>query len=92
MTAERDARQYREVRRRFLTNGGNAVAVSVANLATDVDVTFTIAEPDASYAVLVTPSWLTTFRVTNKATTGFTVEFGTAAGASDSIDYAILRA
>jgi hypothetical protein len=49
-------------------------------------------EPDANYAVLVTPSWLTTHRVTSKATTGFTVDFGTAApGGGGTIDIMMVR-
>lgn len=48
-------------------------------------------EPDASFAVLVTPNWLTTHRVTSKATTGFTVDFGTAAPAGATFDYIMVR-
>lgn len=48
-------------------------------------------EPDANFAVLVTPNWLTTWKVTGKATTGFTVTFGTAAPASATFDYMIVR-
>lgn len=51
----------------------------------------TMAEPDANYGVWVSPSWLTTWRVTSKATTGFTVDFGTAAPASATIDWLITR-
>jgi tetrahydromethanopterin S-methyltransferase subunit E len=89
-----DAREQREwhvVKRRLLTPGGVGVSVAVANGATSHAVTFARTEADASYAVLVEPSWLTTHRVTSKATTGFTVSFGTAAGAADTIDYAVLR-
>lgn len=50
-----------------------------------------MAEPDANYGVWVSPSWLTTWRVTSKATTGFTVDFGTAAPASATIDWLITR-
>ncbi len=49
-------------------------------------------EPDADYAVIVTPSWLTTCRVTGKATTGFTVDFGTATpDANQTFDWLIVR-
>lgn len=48
-------------------------------------------EPDTNYAVLITPNWLTTHRVTSKATTGFTVDFGTAAPANAAFDYMIVR-
>jgi hypothetical protein len=51
----------------------------------------TCVEPDTNYAVIVTPNWLTTHRVTSKATTGFTVDFGTAAPAGATFDYFIVR-
>jgi hypothetical protein len=48
-------------------------------------------EPDANYGVIVTPNWGTTAWVTAKATTGFTINFGTAAPASASVDWFIVR-
>ena len=36
-------------------------------------------EDDANYEIIATPSWATTVHVTDKATTGFTLNFGTAA-------------
>jgi hypothetical protein len=49
-------------------------------------------EPDTAYGVVVTPNWLTDDRVTSKATTGFTVDFGTAApGGGGAIDIVIVR-
>lgn len=48
-------------------------------------------EPDATYAVQVTPSWLTTVRVTSKTTAGFTIDFGTAAPAGATVDWFIVR-
>src|SRR5690606_22330188 len=36
-------------------------------------------EPDTNYDVFVSPSWATTWHVTAKATSGFTINFGTAA-------------
>jgi hypothetical protein len=49
-------------------------------------------EPDANYAVIVTPSWLTTCRVTGKATTGFTIEFGTPTpDAGQTVDWILVR-
>lgn len=91
--SEQQAAHFRELRRRFLTNGGNAVGVAVGNGATSHAVTFDIAEPDVNYGVSVTPTWATTVRVAeaDKSTTGFTVRFGSAAGASDKIDYLVFR-
>lgn len=89
----RIARQIRVVLRRFLTQGGVGVAIAVTAAAVTKAIAFADGknEPDANYGVLVTPSWLTTFRVTAKAATGFTVDFGTAAPANATIDYAVVR-
>lgn len=43
--------------------------------------------------VFIEPDWLTTHRVTAKAVTGFTVDFGTAApGGGGTIDYLVIQA
>ncbi|MHB9023946.1 MAG: hypothetical protein ACYC7E_07170 [Armatimonadota bacterium] len=64
---------------------------AVTQGATTYAVTFAVAEPDATYAVSVTPTWNTTVWVTNKATTGFTVNFGTAAPSGAKCDWIIIR-
>jgi hypothetical protein len=89
----REQRQYEELRRRFLTGGGTGVAVPVDASATEQAVTFTIAEPDVNYGVVCTPSWDTTVYVlpAEKLTDGLTIRFGTAAGATDTVDYVIFR-
>jgi hypothetical protein len=46
---------------------------------------------DASYAVLCTPNWSTTCYATAKGTTGFTLNFGTAAPAGASVDWIVIR-
>lgn len=72
---------------RFLTASGNQLNIPVTAAATTLAVTFVRSESDpAKVGVLVTPNWLTTCSVTNKATTGCTVTFGTAAPASATID------
>jgi hypothetical protein len=50
-------------------------------------------EPDANYGVMVTPNWNTTVWITRKATTGFTMNFGTAAprDGSGMVDWLIVR-
>lgn len=49
-------------------------------------------EPDANYAVVLTPSWGTTTFVTSKATTGFTANFGTATpDALQTFDWVLVR-
>jgi hypothetical protein len=49
-------------------------------------------EPDTSYAVMIEPSWQTTWRVTAKRQDGFDVEFGTAApGGGGTINWFLVR-
>jgi hypothetical protein len=59
--------------------------------ASDLQVTFRVPEPDADYAVQVTPSWLTPCAVTGKTPQGFAVRFGTPAGAAAALDWVIVR-
>jgi hypothetical protein len=92
-----DAREdaiKRNMQRRLGTSGGSAVGVAVGNGATSHAVTFARREFDANYGVSITPSWSTTVRIApaDKSTTGFTVRFGTAAGATDFIDWLVYRA
>ena len=89
--APRFARQLAVLIRRYLTPGGTEHSLSVTAAAVTKAVTLAKPEQDASYGVLVTPNWLTTFRVTAKSKTGFTVDFGTAAPASAAIDYLVFR-
>jgi hypothetical protein len=79
------------IRRRYGTPGGVGVGVAVTAAATSVTVALKRRETNTTYGVLVTPSWLTTFRVTTKAVDSFKVDFGTAAPASAKIDYAVVR-
>jgi hypothetical protein len=48
-------------------------------------------EPNATYAVFVETTWATTVRVTAKRTNGFDLQFGTAAGATDTLSWMIVR-
>lgn len=88
--ARQDAIWFR-IRRRFFTSAGNFIAQAVANGATSVAVTFPRTEVDTAYGVAATPNWGTTVWVTGKTTTGCTINFGTAAGASASVDIATFR-
>ena len=90
MTA-RDDTYWERLRRRFLTSAGNRVAVAVTAAATTVAVTFPRTEVDTSYGVNATPNWGTTVWVTNKTTTGCTVNFGTAAPANATVDLITFR-
>jgi len=58
---------------------------------TEVEVAFTQPEPDANYAVSVSPSWLTNFCVLNKSSEGFTVRLGTPAPEGAKLDWVIVR-
>lgn len=92
MNARAQAEQ-RVTQLRWLTLAGNAVAETVGNGVTSHAVVFPRAEQDTSYGVMVNPSWSTTVRVApaDKTTTGFTARFGTAAGATDTIDWLTFR-
>lgn len=48
-------------------------------------------EDDANYKVLVAPTWNTTWWITNKTTTGFTINFGTAPSSNSTLDWSIRR-
>ncbi len=69
------------------SNNVRGIAQAIGNGATTAAVTFGTAYPDANYAVTCTPNYDTTCFVTAKATTGFTLNFGTAAGASATVDW-----
>ena len=59
--------------------------------ATTQVVTFGTAYPDAIYAVNCTANYNTTCFVTGKTTTGFTLNFGTAAPASSTVDWFVVH-
>lgn len=90
MTARGDT-YWERLRRRFLTSAGNQVATSVTAAASTVTVTFPRTEVDASYGVVATPNWGTTVWVSNKSTTGCTINFGTAAPANATVDFITFR-
>jgi hypothetical protein len=64
---------------------------SVTAAATTKVVTFGTAHPDSNYAVLCTPNWNTTCFVSGKTTTGFTLNFGTAAPGGQLVDWFVAR-
>ena len=64
--------------------------VSVAAGATSLAVTFPVTLPNTNYAVYVTPQWNTSVWIIGKTTTGFTINFGTAAPTGGSyVDWVI---
>jgi len=67
---------------------GNNVAVAAG--ATSLAVSLPLTLPNTNYAVYVTPQWNTSVWVTGKTTTGFTINFGTAAPTGGSaLDWVI---
>ena len=67
---------------------GNNVAVAAG--ATSLAVSLSLTLPNTNYAVYVTPQWNTSVWVTGKTTTGFTINFGTAAPTGGSaLDWVI---
>lgn len=90
----RDARElaiWARLQQRFFTPAGNFVQQAVTLAATSVAVVFPREEPDAGYGVVATPNWGTTVWVTNKSTTGCTINFGTGAPANATVDLATFR-
>lgn len=79
------------LRRRYLTKAHPDRNIAVTAAATTVNIVFDDSEVDALYGVLATPNWSTTCYVTTKAVTGFTINFGTAAPASATVDYIVFR-
>jgi len=84
--------QTRVLYSRFLTKGGNGVATAVTAAAVNVTITLPLVEVDALYGVVAVPNWSTTVYVTNKTTTSFKINFGTAAPASSTVDWIVFRA
>jgi hypothetical protein len=74
----------------FTDTGGPFTGIK-SPMGPGFDAETSMQEPDANYAVIVTPAWNTTVWVTDKATTGFTVHFGTAPSSDSSIDWFIVR-
>jgi len=80
-----------------ITIGGNltvtqkGVNVTVASGSTSLAITLPKSEPDTSYGVIVTPQWNTTVWITNKTTTGFTINFGTAPSTNSALDWFVYR-
>ncbi len=65
--------------------------IAIDQAAITKTITLGAAQPDANYSVMCTPSWNTTCFVTNKTTTTFDLNFGTAAGPSSTVDWLIVR-
>ena len=66
------------------------IAIGTAGTGS-VNVTLSTHEPDTKYQIHIEPSWNTTWWITAKTVTGFTVNFGTASPAGASFSWARLR-
>ena len=75
----------------FIAEGPRRIDVEVKPGATELDVRFDRPEPDARYAVSVTPNWMTPYCVTGKTESGFSVRFGAEASANAKADWIIVR-
>lgn len=67
---------------------GGTYAVGIGDLSTGVTFTDRF---DTAYSVTVVPYWETTFWITAKTSTGFTVNFGTAPPSASSVDWTLVR-
>lgn len=77
--------------RRYATPGGTGINVAVPITDSTITIALRLRELDTDYGVLVTPNWLTTFRVTSKTRDSFVIDFGTPAPADAALDYAVIR-
>jgi hypothetical protein len=81
---------FTDIGQAFTSGTGKFYLPNITGAGGEFDPSHSI-EPDANYAVIVTPSWSTTAYVTSRATTGFTINFGTAAPAGATVDWLIVR-
>ncbi len=67
------------------------VGLSVVAGRRELTVEFRTRMPDADYAVMVQPSWLTQHAVTNQSEQGFTVQFNREAPANATLSWMLIR-
>lgn len=79
------------LRRRWLTQAGNQLALSVPATNTTLAVVFINPEATLKYGVIAIPNWNTTVWVTAKTASGCTLNFGAAAPANAFVDLATFR-
>ena len=92
LTEPQEAAKWARLRLRHFTAAGNGVDLAVGAGATTLAITFKRVEPNATYGVTITPAWGTTAWVTNRTTTGFTANFGTAApGGGSTMSFTTYR-
>ena len=72
-------------------NNLRGINIAVQAACAQFEVHFPRAESDANYAVSITPNWMTSYCVSAKTNTGFTVHFGSAAPTNAKFDWIIVR-
>jgi hypothetical protein len=87
----RGDRWLNALKRRWLTQAGNQLALPVTATNTTLAVVFLNPENTIHYGVIAVPNWNTTVWVTAKTATGCTLNFGTAAPGSAVVDVATFR-
>lgn len=65
--------------------------VTVASSASSLAVSFLNTEVDISYVPEVALGWNSTYWITNKSTSGFTINFGTPPASTNTLDWSIKR-
>lgn len=89
---QRLGEEWRRIRRRWLTIGGNRVQAALGNGVTSLAVTLPRAEVDDQYGVLALPTWDTTVYLQARTATGFELHFGTATpDDQQTVDWATFR-
>jgi len=85
---------YAAVSDAWVNVGPRRGLTAIGNGASSVTITLSPAEANASYIVTATPTYATTVYAVeaNKAAGQFVLTFGTAAGASDSVNWVLWRA
>lgn len=83
--------QFKTVRYRALTSGGNQVQVVVPSGAVAVTVTLLAPEPDTAYGVAAVPNWPTGVWASGRTATTYQLNFSQAAPPGATVDVSIFR-
>lgn len=74
----------------YLNSQAIGLGVAVSSGLTSIAITG-LSQADNQYLVTVIPGWNTTYWITNKTTTGFTINIGTAPGTASTLDWRLMR-
>lgn len=87
----REPKWLNALRRRWLTQAGNQLALAVPATNTALAVVFINSEATLKYGVIAIPNWNTAVWVTAKTASGCTLNFSNAAPANAAVDIATFR-